>query len=100
MSPPRLLASTPSSLFAATSASGSMPAWSTRRAGPQQSPTNDELRKASSPVSTPVSDSTGTAWTAPDGHLSGVLSYPFTPPSRAPTVYPAPAPRRDNGPDL
>jgi hypothetical protein len=58
-----------------------MRAWSARRAGSQCSPTDDGLRKESSPVSAPVSDSTRTAWTTPDGNPLGVLSYLCTPPS-------------------
>jgi hypothetical protein len=80
MSSPKLLASTSPSVFAATSSGGSMPRWIVRRPGFQRSPTDGGLPKASSPVSAPVSNSTGTAWMARDGNPLSVLSYLFTPP--------------------
>ena len=61
-----------------------MPAWSDKRPSPQCSPTDDGLRKASSPGSVPASNSTGTAWTALDGNPLGVLSYRCTHPSGLP----------------
>ena len=44
-------------------------------------------------VSSPVSNSTGTAWTAPDGRLLGMLLHPRAPPSGLPslTVHRLPA---------
>jgi hypothetical protein len=91
MSPPKPLATTPPSVFARTSSSGLMTAWSDRRPGPQQSPTDAGLWEASSPVSAPVSSSTGMAWTAPEGHLLAVFSHrPTRRPELRPSLRPPP----------
>ena len=76
--PPRPPVSTPPSVFARTRSGGSPPASSDRRPDQRQSPTGAGSCKASSPVSAPASNSTGTAWTAPDGHLLGVPSHRST----------------------
>jgi hypothetical protein len=62
----------------------SMPAWSDKRPGRQRLQAGAAPWKGSSPVLAPVSNSAGTAWTAPDGHLLGVLSYWCTRPSGLP----------------